>query len=72
MRGARLAIAAASLAVLAPPFALRAQQEPAGPGGAEIVAESVFVRDVGACESGSLLRTALLARHLALHSAVRF
>ena len=72
MRGARLAIAAASLAVLAPPFALRAQQEPAGPGGAEIVAESVFVRDVGPGEAGRLLRTALLAPHLALHSAVRF
>ena len=72
MRRALPAIAATALALAAPPSALGAQQEPAGPGGAEVVAESVFVRDVGPGEAGRLLRNALLAPHLALHSAVRF
>jgi hypothetical protein len=71
MRGARLAIAVVSLALPAAPSALGAQQDSAGPGGAEVVAESVFVRDVGPGEAGRLLRRALLAPHLALHSAER-
>ncbi len=71
MRGARLAIAVVSLALPAAPSALGAQQDSAGPGGAEVVAESVFVRDVGPGEAGRLLRRALLAPHLALHSAQR-
>ena len=62
------AIAAAGLLALAP-RASNAQE--AGPGGAEVVTERIFVRDIGPGEAGRVLRAALLAPHLALHSADR-
>lgn len=62
------AIVAAGLLALAP-RASRAQD--VGPGGAEVVTERIFVRDVGPGEAGRVLRAALLAPHLALHSANR-
>ena len=70
MRCAPVLAAAVALASAAVAPVLGAQ-EATGPGGAEIVTERIFVRDVGPGEAGRLLRDALLAPHLALHSSER-
>lgn len=66
----RALAAAAALAVGAAAPALRAQER-TGPGGAELVTDSVFVRDVGPGEAGRLLRSALLAPHVTLYASER-
>lgn len=70
MRGVAIAAAAALLGSAAAPSALVAQER-TGPGGAEVVTDSVFVRDIGPGEAGRLLRSALLVPRLTLYASER-